>query len=454
MLAPGVSWFTIFCFYANKIIAQDSHPIYAFISRRAVTSPSMAFDGIDDLFALADDTLSLCYPTSPTPSVKCETACIDLTKLSSPPAVQAPLYVGSLLKVENPTSLPFYPAAPITPEHALIIDLTDSLVSSPVQESFILSSLSDDVDIKPSRTQCALWPVSVIDLTCSPELSGWKQEPLAISLLSNYDDIKPSIPRTQDAPQIIDVHFQVGTVFKSVDEAHTAIFSIEEKLGHIWKTDQSKLDVNGHVRKVTLHCHCSGTHVPVHLKDVDPSDLRHGRSIRTSCTAHINVNRIHSDLWHLTTVDCSHNHDREVPVGGSAPQQELVSTLSMEKFSCTQLSKILQQQLPGNPLELSQVSTIMNKACFDAQQEVAAMGGDIPAILKYIRERLSEGQDWRYDILLNTQQKVTGIWWMSPVQVKLACRYWDLLLNDDSYNRNLYGYPTNIGIVVAGDGMS
>ncbi|KAE9386929.1 hypothetical protein BT96DRAFT_838425, partial [Gymnopus androsaceus JB14] len=192
-----------------------------------------------------------------------------------------------------------------------------------------------------------------------------------------------------------------GTVFKSIDEARTAIFSIEEKLGHIWKTDQSKVDTNGHLRKVTLRCHRSRTHVPVHLKDIDPSDLRRGRSIKTSCTAHINVNRIQDNLWHLTTVDCCHNHDREVPVGGSAPHRPI-----------------------------------------PAQQEL------------YIRERLSEGQDWCYDILLDTQQKVTGLWWMSPAQVKLARRYWDLLLNDDSYNRNLYGYPTNIGIVVAGDGMS
>ncbi|KAF9064330.1 hypothetical protein BDP27DRAFT_1199253, partial [Rhodocollybia butyracea] len=76
------------------------------------------------------------------------------------------------------------------------------------------------------------------------------------------------------------------------------------------------------------------------------------------------------------------------------------------------------------------------------------------AILQYIRERLDEGQDWHYDIMLDAQQKVMGIWWMSPEQVKLAQRYWDLLLNDNSYNHNQYGYPTDIGIVVASDGRS
>lgn len=95
-----------------------------------------------------------------------------------------------------------------------------------------------------------------------------------------------------------------------MEEARSAIFSAEQKLGHIWKTDQSKKDSNGVLKKVILCCHRAGTHVPTHRADLDPSDLRRGRSMKTSCTAHINVNRIDAGmLWHLTVVDRSHNHD-------------------------------------------------------------------------------------------------------------------------------------------------
>lgn len=100
------------------------------------------------------------------------------------------------------------------------------------------------------------------------------------------------------------------------------------------------------------------------------------------------------------------------------------------------------------------MTNILNKGRADAREEVVALGGDVAAILSYIRQRILEGQDWRYDILLDAQQKVTGIWWASPEQVKLLRRYWDLLLNDNSYNRNQYGYPTNIGIAIAGNGTS
>ncbi|KAE9409058.1 hypothetical protein BT96DRAFT_985386 [Gymnopus androsaceus JB14] len=123
-------------------------------------------------------------------------------------------------------------------------------------------------------------------------------------------------------------------------------------------------------------------------------------------------------------------------------------------MSHDQLGKVLCHQLSDHPLEPRQLSNIINKARSDACEEVTALSGDIPAILHFICEQIKEGQDWHYEILLNTQQKVIGLWWMLPGQVKLLRRYWDLLLNDNSYNRNQYGYLTNIGIIIAGDGTS
>jgi hypothetical protein len=94
----------------------------------------------------------------------------------------------------------------------------------------------------------------------------------------------------------------------------------------------------------------------------------------------------------------------------------------------------------------------MNAARSDARNEIAALGGDVNAIVTWLREHADEG--WRHQLQIDDRQVVTAIWWQSSLQVELTRRYSDLLIYDDTYNRNNCGYPLGIGIGLDGHGKS
>ena len=72
---------------------------------------------------------------------------------------------------------------------------------------------------------------------------------------------------------------------------------------------------------MTFHCNHYHRPTPTHSHLIDPSDHCKGKLIKTDCMAHVNVNQIrHSTLWHITIMDWEHNHEHEIPIGGSICQ--------------------------------------------------------------------------------------------------------------------------------------
>lgn len=202
-------------------------------------------------------------------------------------------------------------------------------------------------------------------------------------------------------------------------------------------------------------------HQPTHSLEVDPSDHRQGKSAKTGCTAHINLVHQPSGVWLVTVVDLNHNHDCQLPPGGIAPrpasqaQRDLVNQYSSYgKFSHDHISKMLLDKFPDHPLEPRQVTNLINASRRDARQEIEALGGDVSAILASLREKADREHGWVFDLRLDENQTVIGLWWQSPTQAELTQRYHDILINDNTYNRNQYGYPLNIGIVVDNFGKS
>ena len=90
----------------------------------------------------------------------------------------------------------------------------------------------------------------------------------------------------------------------------------------------------------------------------------------------------------------------------------------------------------------------------EARAAVTALGGDASAILNSLREKGEHEHGWQYQIQLDENQVLIGLWWQSPAQVTLLQQFSDLLITDNSYNRNQYGYPLNIGIIIDNFGKS
>ncbi|KIJ19111.1 hypothetical protein PAXINDRAFT_70136 [Paxillus involutus ATCC 200175] len=206
-----------------------------------------------------------------------------------------------------------------------------------------------------------------------------------------------------------------GTVFVSLDDTKRQIYAREEAHGHCWWVSQSKrYNDSEELKKVILRCNRYHTYHATHLPYLDPADLQKGRTIKTNCGAHVNLNRLRgSSLWHVTLVNWSHNHDREIPEGGHAPkrptmeQKKVVASYAKSSnFSRSHITSILDTQFPDRSLEPRQ------------------------------------------------QQMVIVLWWQSPTQRELGQHFHDILINDNTYNHNMYSYPLNIGVVINNFGAS
>jgi hypothetical protein len=176
------------------------------------------------------------------------------------------------------------------------------------------------------------------------------------------------------------------------------------------------------------------------------------RTIRTNCSAHVNLMSIPGG-WHVTIVDWTHNHPPQVPIGAhiplppTQPQRELVAEYaSSGNFTRSHLSHILRARIADHILEPPQVSNLINSARKEAHTDVMALGGDIPSVLAKLRALKEEDPRWDCYVKLDENQVVVALWWQSPKQIDLARRFYDVLINDNTYCRNQYGYPLNIGI--------
>ncbi|KAG6825545.1 hypothetical protein H0H92_003318 [Tricholoma furcatifolium] len=197
--------------------------------------------------------------------------------------------------------------------------------------------------------------------------------------------------------------------------------------------NQSKV-VNGVVQQITFRCHQRALPKPTHSMKIDPSNHCQGKLAHIDCKAHINV-ILNEGGWHLNIVNREHNHPRFIPLGGtvSCPptkeQRAAIADLSaISNLSRGQIASIVKSPTEfAKPLELHQISNIVTE---------------------------KEKDNWFYDVKTDSNNTIVAIFWQTDIQVALGRHFSDILLNDNSYNRNQYGYALNMGLIIDSFGKS
>ncbi|KIO25451.1 hypothetical protein M407DRAFT_25261 [Tulasnella calospora MUT 4182] len=136
-----------------------------------------------------------------------------------------------------------------------------------------------------------------------------------------------------------------GDTFSTVEEAIQAITDEAETTGFVMRRGEQKLCNDGiTIKKVTLRCQSYGLPSKHHDLRVHPADLWKGKTNRTGCKAHVNINRVQgSSDYHVTTIDNNHNHPRVLAVGGkaqrppSAAHKSIVAKYADEGFNRQQI---------------------------------------------------------------------------------------------------------------------
>jgi hypothetical protein len=210
------------------------------------------------------------------------------------------------------------------------------------------------------------------------------------------------------------------------------------------------------MKKITFRCNHYRAPLHTHNPAIDPSDHCKGKTIRSECMAHVNINRITgTDIWRITLANWFHNHPCDISPGGVAARpptpamkEVIFKYAERGQFSRDQVKTILQDKFPQNSLESRQITNVMNQARREACDVIKELGGDVASILSSLQGMNDAGEGWSYKIRLDETQRVVGIWWQSAIQAQLTRRFYDILINDNAANRNIYNYPLNIGIVI------
>ncbi|KZW01719.1 hypothetical protein EXIGLDRAFT_760624 [Exidia glandulosa HHB12029] len=187
-----------------------------------------------------------------------------------------------------------------------------------------------------------------------------------------------------------------------------------------------------------------------------------GKPVTTGCAAHINTNRVgKSNVWSITTANYEHNHPCTIPVGATAlrpPTKEERSVISQyatdHMFSRHHVGEILQRSNPDSVLDPRQISNVIHAARAKARAEVVELGGDFRAVQASLDNLKQTDPRWTYFIRVDSDGKVSGLFWQSPDQVQLSQQFGDILLNDNAANRNQYQFALNIGVIIDGCGSS
>ncbi|KAJ6485399.1 hypothetical protein C8R47DRAFT_938823, partial [Mycena vitilis] len=437
----------LFHLFPSKILTRSAHVHVPPLSQLAGFASDYPFD-----FSGMDFGVLPLPPPSPSPpppfTVHAGSEIIELPDSPSPPPPPPPPRTPPRIKQEASEVLDL-----CSPD---VIDLCTPPRLATKQE--VIELLSPfHAGVKRGRLPRAAVDTKPLDMA-SPPRRKVKTES------SSSSSSRPPAPAHPAPTRTIQTTFgpiKVGNVYNSLDEAIKAVYQAQEALGHKWIRSQVAKDPNtGAIRRHTLRCNRQGQPQETHRMDIDPADHRQGKSGRTGCQAHVNVSRMPggSGQWYLTVVEAEHNHAPHLPDGGTvqrpptAEQRTVVGKFS--DFSRKQLGAVLESQFPDKKLESRQISNMRNQARKEAYADIEAMGGDIQAILNTLEENNRTGPGWDFGLQMDSQNVVVTLWWQSPLQAELTGRYTDILINDNSYNRNDKQYSLSIGIIIDSHGRS
>lgn len=204
-----------------------------------------------------------------------------------------------------------------------------------------------------------------------------------------------------------------------------------------------------------LLCRCARGRVQQHDKSIDPSDHRKSKTIRKICSARVNIRRNAGGFYRYTSVDLNHNHpaliDGELPVFNppTEDQKALVQELvSLKNLKRRDIYVLLQSHFPEHPLNMKQISNLLDAAKRSVRDRVNDVGGDMVALVAFLMKKKEEDPRWVVFVEVDGENRFHRLFFMSPTQRDLLTRFSDVIINDVALMRNKYNLPLNNWVVI------
>lgn len=195
----------------------------------------------------------------------------------------------------------------------------------------------------------------------------------------------------------------------------------------------------------------------MHDESIDPSDWRNSTTRRCDCDTRVNIRRVgETGAYRISSINLAHNHpaffDDALPqyCPPSEDQKAVIQELaSLRSLNRGDIHTLLNARFPDHPLNPRQVSNLIDNFKCDGRNEVIAAGGDMVATVELLVKLKQADERWVIAVEADpVTRQFMRLFWMSPRQVELAQRFSDVVINDITYQRNVYGLPLNIWLVI------
>ena len=333
------------------------------------------------------------------------------------------------------------------------------------------AEMSDlEIFVQPPRSQSP--PPTPPPASPSPtESSLGSPSPPASNLPgTTLTQFSPTVPisesgspkKDRDAP-LDPTRPQVGMVFDTRCEAIHFVLEYERWRGYRYRKGEEKTlaEKNTRIHKPCrrrLRILCSSSRHPFQRRkdDIDPSDFRKSKSMRTECPCRVNVTHGADGFFRLTHVQLTHNHPAHISDELPAPRPPseeqtrfVLSLVPITTLTRRDVKMLLDTRYPDHSLTPSQVSNLMNRQKKVVRNGVDDIGGDMQALLALLLQKKQEDKRWVVHIEVDeVTHRFRRAFWQSPDQYEAGDRWGDVIINDVALMRNQYNVPLNTWVIV------
>lgn len=208
---------------------------------------------------------------------------------------------------------------------------------------------------------------------------------------------------------------------------------------------------DGSIKHRGLGCEYGGRYQP--KKQIDINNHRDRKSKRQQCAWNANLNcPKNSRNITLTTFNDSHNHALFPDTEKYSSKYRRISDDVLEEIQfltqhgnlpITTQRKLLKAKFPNLSILDRDLANAIQK--FKVKVDVI---NDASQLLKTLLQRRSDDPGWFVEFQLDQENRLTRLFWMSPIQIALWMEYYDVILNDNTAKTNRYQMPLSLFLVV------
>lgn len=235
-----------------------------------------------------------------------------------------------------------------------------------------------------------------------------------------------------------------GIFYDELDELLEALQEHAKGEGYAISSRRSKKGRNGVLCKVSLCC-ARGTGGNKAYKDKGNGIRHESSTIKYNCPfAGYAVNYQHSPSWQFILKEARHTHWPSLPTGLRIHRTEAMTAEIREMI----------EEVGEGGCKTSHIYTMLRRAAQKRGEEMIITRRDIQNVKASLRqdglghrtatEKLLEDlerDNWTYIHVVDTESRITHLFFMHKGTLGLLKRFWEVFLIDSTYKTNKYGLP-------------